>query len=305
MWAIRPARDRYTISCLAGRFVPRARTGRPSGMLTEARLAESAVDVGLLDRGGVGLTISGPRATITLDRPDKLNAQTPHTWKALREIGLRLPGEVRVVVVRGNGRAFSAGLDRRLFGVDEVDGVPGLLALGQRATEQADAVLSGFQQAFSWLREPERVTIAAVHGHAIGAGFQLALACDLRILTDDAKLRMAETSLGIVPDLGGTLPLVHAVGYAKAVEICLTGREVLAPEALELRLANTVVPLGELDAAVDHLAEAVSQAPAGAARETLALLALADEAVDPEQQLADERTAQLRRINDLLGSQPD
>lgn len=266
-------------------------------------MADSTVDAEVLDRGGVGLSIHGPRATITLDRPDKLNAQTPHTWKALREIGQELPADVRVVVVRAEGRAFSAGLDRRMFGLDDIDGVPGLLALGQRATEQADAVLSGFQQAFSWLREPDRVTIAAVQGYAIGAGFQLALACDLRVLAEDAALRMAETSLGLVPDLGGTLPLVNAVGYAKAVEICLTGRDVFAAEAMQLGLANSVVPVDELTRATDQLADAVSQAPLGAARETLALLALAEEAQDPEQQLAAERTAQLRRIAQLMESQ--
>ena len=263
------------------------------------------MDVGLLDRGGVGLTIHGPRATITLDRPDKLNAQTPHTWKALREIGQSLDPDVRVVVVRAEGRAFSAGLDRRMFGFDTVEGVPGLMALGRGPTEQADAEISGFQQGVSWLREPDRVTIAAVQGHAVGAGFQLALACDLRVLADDATLRMAETSLGLVPALGGTLPLVHAVGYAKAVEICLTGREVLAPEAERIGLANLVVPAAELTPAVDQLAEAVAQAPAGAARETLALLALADEDVDPEQQLAAERAAQLRRNSDMLETRAD
>ncbi|GAA4861671.1 enoyl-CoA hydratase/isomerase family protein [Saccharopolyspora rosea] len=266
---------------------------------TEARLAESTVDADLLDRGGVGLAVQGWRATITLNRPDRLNAQTPLTWQALREIGQRLDPEVRVVVVRGAGRAFSAGLDRRLFTSAEVDGAPGLAALAERPTEQADADIAGFQQGFSWLREPERVTIAAVQGHAIGAGFQLALACDLRVVADDARFRMAETGLGLVPDLGGTLPLVKAVGYARAVEICLTGREVPAEEALRLGLANAVVPGERLDVAVDELAEAVAQPPRTAVRETLELLVQADEAVDPEQQLAEERAAQLRCIAEL------
>lgn len=266
---------------------------------TEARLAESTVDADLLDRGGVGLAVQGWRATITLNRPDRLNAQTPLTWQALREIGQRLDPEVRVVVVRGAGRAFSAGLDRRLFTSAEVDGAPGLAALAERPTEQADADIAGFQQGFSWLREPERVTIAAVQGHAIGAGFQLALACDLRVVADDARFRMAETGLGLVPDLGGTLPLVKAVGYARAVEICLTGREVPAEEALRVGLANAVVPGERLDVAVDELAEAVAQPPRTAVRETLELLVQADEAVDPEQQLAEERAAQLRCIAEL------
>ncbi|MDR7303420.1 enoyl-CoA hydratase/isomerase family protein [Haloactinomyces albus] len=262
-------------------------------------MADSAVDVDLLDRGGVRLTVHGSRATISLDRPDKLNAQTPHMWQALHEIGQNLDSEVRVVVVRAEGRSFSAGLDRRLFGSEDVEGAPGLISLGQRPTEQADAEIALFQQGFSWLREPDRVTIAAVQGHAIGAGFQLALACDLRVLAEDAKLCMAETGLGLVPDLGGTLPLVQTVGYAKAVEICLTGREVPAAEAAENGLANSVVPVDDLATSTDRLAEAVAQAPAGAARETLSLLSQANEAVDPEQQLAAERAAQLRRISDM------
>ena len=266
-------------------------------------MAESIVDADLLNRGGVELTIHGRRATISLNRPEKLNAQTPATWEALRAIGQGLDPDIRVVVVRGAGRAFSAGLDRRLFEQAEVDGLPGLAALAGRPTEQADAEIASFQQAFSWLREPDRVTIAAVHGHAIGAGFQLALACDMRVLAQDARFRMAETSLGLVPDLGGTLPLVRAVGYAKAVEICVTGREVPADEALQLGLANAVVPVEGLDAAVDQLVESVLKPPAGAVRETLALLVQADEQVDPEQQLAEERSAQLRRIAELLKSQ--
>ena len=265
-------------------------------------MAESTVDADLLDRGGVGLAVQGRRATITLNNPDKLNAQTPWTWSALREIGEKLDPEVRVVVVAGQGRAFSAGLDRRMFDSGEVEGARGLVSLAQRPTEQADAEIAGFQQGFSWLRDPDRVTIAAVQGHAIGAGFQLALACDMRVLAEDAQFRMAETSLGLVPDLGGTLPLVRAVGHAKAVEICVAGRSVGAEEALRLGLANQVVPTDQLSGAVDELADAVLAPPDGAVGETLSLLVQAAEPVDPEQQLAAERAAQLRRITDLLAS---
>ncbi len=264
-------------------------------------MAHSSVDAALLERGHVRLTVHGERATVVLDRPDRLNAQTPHMWAALHEIGRNLDPDVRVVVVRAEGRSFSAGLDRRLFDGADIDGAPGLPALASRPTEQADAEIAAFQLGFSWLREPDRVTIAAVQGHAIGAGFQLALACDLRVLSEDATLRMAETSLGLVPDLGGTLPLVQTVGYARAVEICLTGRDVPAVEAARIGLANTVVPEEDLGAATDRLAEAVAQAPAGAVRETLSLLAQANEVVDPEQQLAAERSAQLRRLADMRG----
>lgn len=259
------------------------------------------MDAGLLDSGNVRLTVDGPLATITLNRPDRLNAQSPAMWAALREIGRNLAAGVRVVVVRGEGRSFSAGLDRELF-TGGREGERSLPDLARLPTEEADAELSTFQQAFTWLREPDRVTIAAVQGHAIGAGFQLALACDLRVLAEDALLRMAEPSLGLVPDLGGTLPLVRAVGYSRAVEICLTGRDVPAAEAERIGLAHTVVPADRLADEVDRLVTTVLRAPVGAARETLTLLTQAEVVVDAEQQLAAERAAQLRRLAEIVGT---
>ena len=79
-----------------------------------------------------------------------------------------------------------------------------------------DAGIAAYQAGFTWLHRPDIVSIAAVRGHAIGAGFQLALAADLRILTDDAVLVMAEARLGLVPDLGGTRNLVEVVGYGSS-----------------------------------------------------------------------------------------
>ena len=137
---------------------------------------------------------------------------------------------MRVVVVRGAGRSFSAGLDRSLFSAEPgVDG--GLGDLGRRPTAEAEDRIRGYQAGFRWLRSPGIVSIAAVQGHAIGAGCQLALACDLRILADDAQLRLPEATLGLVPDLTGTSTLVELVGYSRALEICLTGRAVQAAEA--------------------------------------------------------------------------
>ncbi|MFD9705448.1 enoyl-CoA hydratase/isomerase family protein [Lentzea sp. NPDC059081] len=255
------------------------------------------IDAGVLERGGVRLAIAGPLATITLDRPDVLNAQTPATWQALRHIGEQLDPDVRVVVVRGSGRAFSAGLDRRMFTGEPVDGEPGGLgALLAVPAEEADAKIASYQAGFTWLSDPARVTIAAVQGHAIGAGFQLALACDFRVLAEDAQFCMAETGLGLVPDLGGTLPLVRLVGYSRAAELCVTSRRVSAEESLRIGLANSVVPADGLDAAVDALVAAVLKPAAGAVSETLALIASAASGVAYADQLALERAAQLRRI---------
>lgn len=264
-----------------------------------AGVTTTPVDATVLERGGVRFDVAGPRATITLARPDTLNAQSPATWSALREIGAALPEQVRVVVVRGAGRAFSSGLDRRHFSAAEVDGRPGLSGISAMPPDDADALIAGFQAGFQWLREPARVTVAAVQGHAVGAGFQLALACDLRVVADDVQFCMAEPSHGIVPDLGGTYPLVQAVGYARAVEICLTGRRVGAAEAVASGLALRSVAVEELDAAVDELATALVSAPAGAAAETLGLLAGIADGLDPAGALAAERAAQLRRLRSL------
>jgi enoyl-CoA hydratase/carnithine racemase len=240
---------------------------------------------------GVRLDRDGPVATVTLSRPEVLNAQTPQMWDALREISRRLPGDVRVVVVRGEGRAFSAGLDLSM-----ADSVLGELARLPEA--EAVARIADAQEAFGWLRRPDLVTIARVQGHAIGAGFQLALACDLRVLAPDAQLAMAEVTLGLVPDLGGTKRLVELVGYARALEICLTGRRLDAAEAHRIGLANLVVPVAELDGAVEDLTAAVLAAPRDAVIEIKALLAGAAGRSYPEQARA-EREAQHRRLRDL------
>jgi len=249
--------------------------------------------------GWVRTARDGAVLTVTLDRADQLNAQTPATWAALRAVGEGLDDEIRVVVLRGAGRSFSAGLDRTLFSAEpEVAG--GLGQLGALPAEVAQERIRGYQAGFRWLRSPGIVSVAAVQGHAIGAGAQLALACDLRVLAEDALLRLPEATLGLVPDLTGTSTLVELVGYSRAVEICLTGRAVAAAEALAIGLANAVVPGDQLDAAVAQLTGALLGPDAGAGRETLALVRSAVRN-DPAQQDAAERAAQVRRLGVLAG----
>ena len=247
--------------------------------------------------GWVRTARDGAVLTVTLDRADQLNAQTPATWAALRAVGDGLDDDVRVVVVRGEGRSFSAGLDRSLF-TSEPGLSGGLGELGAMPAEQAQERIRGYQAAFRWLRSPGVVSVAAVQGHAIGAGAQLALACDLRVLASDAQLRLPEASLGLVPDLTGTSTLVELVGYSRAVEICLTGRAVGAAEAVSIGLANVAVPLDQLDATVADLTAALLGPDVGASRETLALIRSAVRN-DPEQQDAAERAAQVRRLGAL------
>ncbi|HXP18066.1 MAG TPA: enoyl-CoA hydratase/isomerase family protein [Streptosporangiaceae bacterium] len=244
--------------------------------------------------------MDGEVLTVTLTRPERRNAMTPAIWEALALVGASLPPRTRVVVVRGEGPSFCAGIDLRLF---SGDGVPGEEPVASAAEPDFERKVAGYQAGYLWLRDPAIVSIAAVHGHAIGAGFQLALACDLRILTDDATLCMKEPALGLVPDLTGTKPLVDIVGLPRAIELCLTARTVAAGEAILLRLAELVVPAAELDAAVADLTAALLATDAAAARATKALLAQAHGATLAEQAAA-EREAQGRLLRSRLAASP-
>lgn len=132
-----------------------------------------------LIQAGVRLDVDGAVVTVTLGRPDVRNAQTPAMWRMLAAIGAALTADVRVVVLHAEGPSFSAGVDRRLLTPDGIPGEPTLASIAGMPDDEADAVI---------------------------AGFQLALACDLRVLADDARFCMREPSLGLVPDLGGTRP---------------------------------------------------------------------------------------------------
>ncbi|WP_405781854.1 enoyl-CoA hydratase/isomerase family protein [Streptomyces sp. NBC_00859] len=254
----------------------------------------------VLDKDGVRLTVEDAVATVTLANPAKRNAQSPALWRALTEAGRSLPGSVRVVVLRGEGKSFSAGLDRQAFTPEGFDGEPSFLDLARGDDASLDAAIAEYQEAFTWWRRTDLITIAAVQGHAIGAGFQLALACDLRVVAEDVQFAMRETSLGLVPDLTGTHPLVGLVGYARALEICATGRFVHADEAVRTGLANLAVPVDELDGAVTDLAAALLAAPRDAVIETKALLLGAPDRTYEEQRTA-ERAGQARRLRDLAG----
>jgi enoyl-CoA hydratase/carnithine racemase len=217
---------------------------------------------------------------------------TPAMWHGLARIGAELPDDVRVVVVKGQGPSFCAGIDLRMF---TAEGVPGEERNPSPTDPGFDESIASFQAGYTWLRNPSIVSIAAVQGHAIGAGFQLALSCDLRIIAEDAKFCMKEPALGLVPDLTGTKPLVDIVGLPRAIELCLTARTVDAREASDLRLAELVVPTADLDGAVSDLVAALLSTNAAAARATKALLAHAA-GNTLEQQAAAERRAQAKLL---------
>lgn len=258
----------------------------------------AGVDQEVLDAGGLAVEVTGLVATITLNRPETKNSQTPATWQALRIIGACLDPGVRVVVVTGAGDTFSSGLDRAMLSPQATQGDGGLMHLLDMPDPEMAESIGSWQEGFTWLRRPDIISVAAVRGAAVGAGFQLALACDLRVLSQDARFSMREPLLGLVPDLTGTKPLVDLVGYSRALEICATTRWVGAEEANAIGLATAVVPSDELDDTVADLVAALTAPIYGAVTETKALLQSAVHLHLEEQRLA-EREAQVRRFREL------
>jgi enoyl-CoA hydratase/carnithine racemase len=269
--------------------------------------AAATADAGLadlLERGGVEVAWAGPAGepvvTVTLDRPQTRNAQTPGTWRALAAVGEALPEGTRVVVVRGAGPVFSSGIDLRTFSPDGVDGERVLERIAEVDDAAAADLIADFQRAFTWWHDRDDVlTVAVVQGAAVGAGCQLALACDLRVIGPDARFAMRETSLGLVPDLAGTHPLVRAVGYGRALEMCATGRWVGADESVSWGLASAVHD--DVDAAAQELVAALLGAPEPSLRATKRVLrgALTHDA--PAQRRY-EREAQVALLRGLLAA---
>lgn len=254
---------------------------------------EGATVVAFGTQDGVRIEREGDIVHVTLATPESRNAQSPATWRRLASVPEILTPEIRAVVLRGEGLSFSAGLDRRMLTPEGVPGEESLLTLASYDEAGMDAFIRGAQAAFTWWHQVPQATVALVQGHAIGAGFQLALACDFMIVADDAKLAMRETSLGLVPDLGGTAPLVAKVGYGRALEICARGRYVEADEAVRLGIAIDQVPVNDWPAYTAHLLEPILAAMPDAVSELKALLSGAASAPD---QMARERSAQMRRL---------
>lgn len=264
-------------------------------------MAEPSFEADLLTAGRVGVRRDGAILHVALDDPDRRNAQTPATWRALAHIGANLPGDVAVVVLSGAGGSFSAGMDRRMFTPEGIEGYPSLGDIVAAADGEGAEIIAGFQEAFSWWRSVGAITISAVQGYAVGAGFQLALATDLMVVADDVQLIMKESAFGLVPDLAGTHPLVSAVGYRRALEICLTARPVGAAEAVSAGLAVAAVPPAELGAAAGSLAAAIGALAPGTAAATKDLLRGAPLRTHEQQRQA-EREIQVGRIRSLMAA---
>lgn len=196
--------------------------------------------------------------TVTLARPGKRNAQNPLMWQELARLGTELLHDetLRCLVVTGEGPSFSAGADLG-------EGVAGMLAewASRPAGELTVADGMGVAGAFSWIPRLGCASVAAVRGHAYGAGLQLALACDFRIFAEDAKAGLPETRYGLMPDMGATIRLPRIVGESRARELILLGEVIDATGALRIGLANQVVPGEELHTAAVGLAERLAAQP--------------------------------------------
>lgn len=199
----------------------------------------------------------GDIGTLTLARPGKRNAQNPLMWEELARLGAELLRDetLRCLVVTGEGPAFSAGIDL-------VEGMAGMLAdRAERPDEHTLAAGLAVVGTFSWIPDLGCASVAAVRGHAYGAGLQLALACDFRIFAEGTKVGLLETRYGLLPDMGATVRLPRIVGESRARELILLGDVIDAAEALRIGLANRVVADEDLDAAASGLAGRLAGQP--------------------------------------------
>lgn len=201
---------------------------------------------------GLRVDVDGPVATVTLDRPEALNALTVAVKVGLREALERIAVDrsIRAVILTGAGRAFCAGQD--LAEREQPDAAP----LEEEVRERYNPIIRA-------LRSMGQPVIAAVNGVAAGAGASLAFACDLRIASADARFVLAFGKIGLVPDSGATWFLPRLVGSARAAELAFVGDPISAEQALRLGLVSRVVAAEELVPEARALADRIS---AGAPR---------------------------------------
>jgi enoyl-CoA hydratase/carnithine racemase len=194
----------------------------------------------------LSLETGGPIARLTLTRPERLNALSRESLAELISAAEKLgqAGEVKVVVVAGAGRAFSAGFDLSGFGGEPT---PEEVDLGRRMAEAVSAI--------------PVITIAGIHGHCVGGAVVLAAACDIRIAARGTRFSIPEVDLGIPLAWGGIPRLVRELGPALTKELVLTCRPFTAEEAHAARFLNRVVADEELDSEVNALADELASKP--------------------------------------------
>ena len=201
----------------------------------------------------LNVEVSGSIARLTLNRPERLNAMNATMLRELAEAARWFDSQpgVRVVIVRGAGRAFSAGADLKDDSRSDADGW-----LVRREAAQAGSRMMAAVEAM------KAITIASVHGYAVGGAVLLMAACDLRVAADDAVFSIPEVELGIPLAWGGIPRLVREIGPAMTKELVITCREFTPDEAKAMGFVNRVVPARELEQRTTKLAEEIARMPA-------------------------------------------
>ncbi len=193
-------------------------------------------------------------ARITLNRPEALNAINDKMGEELNAVlkEIERDGKTRCLVITGAGRAFCAGED--VSGLKERYGGSSQPSLGEHLRKKYHPLIQR-------IRNMEKPIIGRLNGIAAGSGASLALACDIRIASEEAGLKQAFIGVGLVPDSGSSYFLTRLIGPGRALELIMTGRTVNAKEAATMGLVHKVVPAGELDKTVDELAEQLASGP--------------------------------------------
>ena len=202
-------------------------------------------------------------ATLTMNRPDARNALTPDMMQGLLSALPRLAADpgVRVVVLTGAGRAFCAGGDVKAFAKRAAAGGEGGGGASGMSFVQKVNDLRARMEVSRWLHEMPKPTLAVIPGAAAGAGLSMALACDMRIACDDAKLTTAFSKVGLSGDFGGSYFLNQLVGAAKARELYFTAQVVSGKDAVRMGMVNRSVPFEQLEMAANDYARELGALP--------------------------------------------
>jgi enoyl-CoA hydratase len=191
-------------------------------------------------------------AFVTFNRPESMNAVNRQMARELVEACREIEDDpaIRIALFTGAGeKAFSAGMDLKERSETAFSPI-------ERRQQKLSATIHTQTRAVAAITKP---TIAAIRGYCVGGGLEFALACDLRVAAEDAKLGLTEVKRGLIPGAGGTQRLARTVGVAKALEICLTGDNVTGAEAQRLGLVNLAVPAGDVMKAAEGLASRILQ----------------------------------------------
>lgn len=192
----------------------------------------------------------GPISVLTLNRPDVMNAWNARMREEMRDAVRALveDDDLRVAIVTGTGRAFSAG--------EDVRGMGDLTAVGPRGFRRRVRMI---HNVFDDIEQMEVPVIAALNGVAAGGGLELALSCDFRFAADTARMGLPENNVGLIPGSGGISRLVKLIGPAKAKRLVMTGEIIPAARALEIGLVDEIVPADRLMARAMEFAEQLAQ----------------------------------------------